>query len=371
MHPFQTDPVVYAVDRSYQIFLMAKEPMLVWVEIQGKDYYDHSNGIIRSASLLHKVEIPMPALDAAGEYTICWRVMLERKPYFSKTGEVQRATYSFRPVGEGEIRIYHIADAHNKVDTPVQAGRYFGDALDLLVLNGDIPNHSGRLENFDAIHRIAGEITHGGIPVVFSRGNHDTRGIYAECIADYTPTDRGVSYFTFRLGPLWGLVLDCGEDKVDTHPEYGNTVCCSYFREQETAFLKRVVERANTEYLEEGVTKRVVISHVPFAFNDADPFNIEVETYTEWARLIREHIHPQLHLCGHMHVNEIWYPGGEHDCKGQACPVIIGSDPHSEQMPERDRFDGCAILYSDHSAEVRFTNEQGETLSSHIIPFEA
>lgn len=71
MHPFQTDPVVYAVDRSYQIFLMAKEPMLVWVELQGKAYYDHSNGIIRSASLLHKVEISMSALDAAGEYTIC------------------------------------------------------------------------------------------------------------------------------------------------------------------------------------------------------------------------------------------------------------------------------------------------------------
>ena len=75
-----------------------------------------------------------------------------------------------------DARFYHIADAHNMVDEPVASARAFGD-IDFLVLNGDLPNHSGDINNFTTIHRIAAEITSGEKPVVFSRGNHDLRGI--------------------------------------------------------------------------------------------------------------------------------------------------------------------------------------------------
>ena len=34
---------------------------------------------------------------------------------------------------------------------------------------------------------------------------------------------------TFRLGNLWGILLDCGEDKNDDRPEYGGTICCHAF----------------------------------------------------------------------------------------------------------------------------------------------
>ncbi|MBO5269618.1 MAG: serine/threonine protein phosphatase, partial [Clostridia bacterium] len=79
-------------------------------------------------------------------------------------------------------------------------------------------------------HRIAAGVTKGRIPVVFARGNHDTRGKYAERLANHTPTDNGRSYYSVRLGKLWMLVLDCGEDKNDDHAEYGHTMCCHAFR---------------------------------------------------------------------------------------------------------------------------------------------
>lgn len=226
---FATYPTVYAVGRRYVILVPVEAECLMWVRVGDREFFDDSNGVLRSASTTHKMEVPQELLDVAGEYTVCWRKIIERKPYFSDVGEIETYTSVFRPVRGDRIRMYHIADAHNRVDGPVAAGRYFGDDLDVLVLNGDIPNHSGKIEYFTAIHRIAGEITGGELPVIFSRGNHDTRGIYAEKIEDHTPTDCGRSYYSVRLGKLWALVLDCAEDKSDDHAEYGHTICCHNF----------------------------------------------------------------------------------------------------------------------------------------------
>lgn len=361
MEDFKTYPAVYAVADNYQICVLATCELMVWVEVGGECFYDESNGILRSSKLLHKVEVPRELLETAREYTVYYRKIIERKPYFTETEDVRGASFAFRPVEGDRLRIYHISDTHNKVETPVRAGMYFGESPDLLVLNGDIPNHSGKIEFFDAIHKIAGEITKGERPVVFSRGNHDTRGIYAEHIADYTPTDRGNSYYTFRVGNLWGIVLDCGEDKTDDHAEYGNTVCCSYFRKKETRFLEQVVRNAECEYAAEGVKRRVVICHVPFTHIHKPPFDIEQETYAYWSKLVREEIKPQVMLCGHLHQTSVNYPGEPFDDFGQACPVVIGGDPHLQLKKEQgiDRYEGAAIIWEGNRITVRFTDETG------------
>jgi hypothetical protein len=355
-----TYPAVYAVGDEYQIISVFSCEALVWAEVGGEQFFDESNGIIRSAKPVHKVSVPMELLNEKKEYKICYRRVIERKPYYTETEDIESLSFAFRPVENETIKIYHIADAHNKVATPVAAGQFFGDELDLLVLNGDIPNHSGDIKNFDAIHEIAGRITKGAIPVIFSRGNHDMRGIYAESIAEYTPTDRGNSYFTFRLGDLWGLVLDCGEDKPDSSIEYGNTICCHAFRRRETRFIEKVIKNAKNEYLADGVKKRIVICHDPFTYTPPAPFDIEIELFTYWARLLGEHIKPDFMLCGHKHVTEVCYPGGERDNKGQPCPVIIGANPHKHQEP--DVYEGCALIYGNESVTVRFTDQDGRVI---------
>ena len=105
-----------------------------------------------------------------------------------------------------------------------------------MVLNGDIQDDSSKLENFNTIFEIAARLTNGEKPVVFSRGNHDMRGACAELFPDYTPTDNGNTYYTFRLGSIWGMVLDSGEDKDDSYKEYGHLVCCHGFRERQIEF---------------------------------------------------------------------------------------------------------------------------------------
>ena len=353
-------PAVFAVDDTYQIMVPIEKEALFWVRVGDTDYYDESNGILRSLSELHRATVPMAALDAAGCYTVCIRPLVERKPYFTESEPVEEYTYSFRPLPASGIRAYHISDAHNRVDSPVAAARAFGD-IDLLILNGDVIDHSGDPSKFHNIYAICSQLTGGGIPTVFSRGNHDMRGNYAEKFAEYTPNSHGNTYYTFRLGTLWGILLDCGEDKPDTNAEYGHTICCHRFRQRQTAFLQDVIRRAEAEYAAPGITTRVVIAHNPFSDVFPHPFDIEQELYREWCALLREHVRPHVMICGHKHVTEVWMPGGPQDKLGQPCPVVIGG------LPDGKGFVGCGYVFGEDAITVTFTDSDGHRSEEYII----
>ena len=365
----KTHPAVFSVKDQYQIMVPVKSDVLFWVTVDGEDYYDHSNGIIRSSTRMHRVNVPMEVLDRTGSYTIHYRKIIERKPYFPTTEEPVSADYRFFPVVPGKpIRIYHLADTHGKFEYPSSAAKYFGDSIDLLILNGDIPDHSGDIKHFDLIYELCSAVTGGSKPCIFSRGNHDTRGFYAENIADYTPTENGHSYFTFRLGPIWGIVMDCGEDKPDTNPEYGNTICCHQFRLEETRYLEQVIRHARDEYLAEGVQYRLVIAHNPFTNTLEPPFDIEQDLFKKWVDLLGEHVKPQALISGHLHRTLVCHPGGELDDKGQTCPVIVGSDILRDQDRNYVGYVGAAITLDNLSMTVAFTNQDRQVLQEETFP---
>ena len=70
---FASTPVVYAVGDEYQIFVIPADKTVMWCRIGDKEYYDDSNGVLRSETMLHKITVPAAELDAAGEYTVCYR----------------------------------------------------------------------------------------------------------------------------------------------------------------------------------------------------------------------------------------------------------------------------------------------------------
>lgn len=363
-----TYPTVFAVGNNYNIFVPFDAEVIMWVKVADKVYYDDCNGIFRSNTNMHKVELPMKALDEAGEYTVVYKKMIERKPYFPTSEEEREVTVKFKPVpNSGDINIYHISDAHNLVKEPVAAGQFFGDKLDLLVLNGDIPNHSGEVKNFNAICQIASGITKGHCPVVFARGNHDTRGIHAEDMPNYIPTMNAKTYYSFRVGCVWGLLLDCGEDKRDTDFEYGGTICFHPFRLRETEYIKQIIENAEREYAAEGVTHKLVISHIPFTHIDKFPFDIEQDLYAEWTRLMRDDIKPDLLLYGHHHRTAIIKPGDEFDSQGQPCTAIIGSKPIINKETGNG-FIGCAItLMGNRQKRIVFNDDKGVIYTNEVI----
>lgn len=358
----KTKPCVFALKDRYEITVLVTEESIMRVKVGDKYYCDESNGIMKSGKLVHKVSVPMSELDAAGEYTVYERVMLERTPYFPKTGETYSYTCSFYPVKNSNARAYHIADTHCWTEEPVRAAEAYGD-VDFLILNGDIQEDSSKLEYFDTIFELAAKITKGEKPVVFSRGNHDLRGMFAEILVDYTPTDNGNSYYTFKLGSVWGIVLDCGEDKDDTYEDYCDTICCHSFRQRQTKFIKDVINNADKEYNQADVKTRLVIVHNPFTEQIGEPFDIEEDIYREWALLLKENIKPHAMLCGHIHEYYVSCPGDKHDRLGNPSPVVVASKVDRENR----YYVGCGFEFGDDSIVGSFTDSDGKTVDEFTL----
>lgn len=346
-------PAVFAVGKNYQIAVTTKTNSFISIQIGEQLFTDNSNGILKSASLTHKITVPQKLLDEERLYTVIEKNIIKRLPYYTKTRDECQYEYDFRPISDENIKCFHIADAHNNVQGPVKAAQKFGK-FRFLILNGDIPNDSGNVKNFDTVYDIASLLTGGKIPIVFTRGNHDMRGEFAEKFEEYAPDLEGKTYYSFRLGKIWGLCLDCGEDKDDNCDEYGNTVVCHQFRLQETEFIKDIIRNSKNEYDADDVAIKLLIVHFPFSHKFEPPFDIEENIYSEWCQLIKENIQPELMICGHTHKFGFYEPKSDYDSYGQPCPMVIGSE-----IGKKDTFGGAGIKFCDDKTIITFINEDG------------
>lgn len=357
---FVYDPAVYVVGEEYCIVFNTLVEGMGWIEVDGKSYVQDCCGLIPSDLKVHKAYLPMAALDAAGSYDVVFVPVYDRKAYFPLSGERQQRTYAFRAPNpeKKDFHIYHLSDTHSAVKYPALAARFFKDDLDLVVLNGDIPNQCETMDHIMALFALSSEITHGNIPIVFSRGNHDNRGAAAQFYYRFTPTDHsGNPFFTFRIGKIWGIVLDCGEDKEDSHPEYGGMVNFHPFRLRETEFLHRVIAEREKEYDAPGVEFRFVVCHIPL---EEEWNEHEREVYTDWTAQLN-HIGADLILYGHAHRVEFMEEMRETRFGLQKAPSIIGGDPRGED------YKGAALTLREDGILLQFTDKKLSVLEEHYI----
>ena len=136
MEILRNHPSVFAVGREYQIMVPVTEEVTMWVEVGGKCYYDETNGILRSKNMIHRVSVPCDELDGAGEYTLYYRRMLNRRPYYTESGDAVGTKYTFRPIVGDVFHAYHISDTHGMVKQPIAAARFYEEShgkIDLLI----------------------------------------------------------------------------------------------------------------------------------------------------------------------------------------------------------------------------------------------
>lgn len=364
----QLHPTVCPVGKEYQIMIVTQQEALLSVRVGDKEYYCHSNGIRKSAPGVHKFCVPTAELDKAHAYTVVIRKIIERRPYFPTSEPAVEVQYLFRPIEKTEdIHLYHIADVHGELQQALNIAKYCGKELDLLVINGDISSTSNTFDDMILCYKIASGVTKGEFPCIISRGNHDLRGAKAEELALYMPGDNGKSYYTFRTGCIWGILVDTGEDKGDDHPEYGGTICCHEFRLAQDEMIKNIIKDAENEYAADGVKYRLIISHVPFPFKREDPFEIERPLYTEWTKRMRENMKPDFMLCGHTHTACISECGSEFDVFGQPCTIIVGSDVE-KLGPGNVILAGAYIHLNEGQARV-IVNTENKILEETMITF--
>ena len=100
----------------------------------------------------------------------------------------------------------------------------------------------------------------GAKPLMFIRGNHETRGAFARRLLDYFPTPEGRFYYVRDHGPLHLIILDTGEDKPDDTPVYAQLNEFEAYRQEEFDWLERHLA---TDKRAAEAPFRVVLLHQP------------------------------------------------------------------------------------------------------------
>ena len=365
---FDLCPVVCAAGDNYIICIPTPVPVLMRVLIGDKEYTNDFCGVKVSSCSVQKFIVPMHMLDEAMQYTVCYEIIY-RQAYCSLKEKEVRKSFRYFPIQKTEdIHIYHLSDVHGRKAAAIKTGSYFSNALDLLILNGDISSSTQTVKESLLPLQIAYEITKGEKPCIITRGNHDLRGKYAERLGDFYPLNNGLFYYTVRLGPVWCLVMDCGEDKNDDHREYAGTIAFHKYRVKETDFLRSLVSAETPEYCSHDIRYRFVLSHIPFMHTDYNPmlkihvFDIEQETYGEWVDLINTKIRPDFGLFGHVHKTGIIYGMQKYNDKGFLAPVVLGGRPDGAKV------EGCGIVLKNTSAEILFNT--GNTVNGKTERFQ-
>ena len=337
-------PVVFAISDRYEIAVNFKYEGICSITVGDKEYFSEVAGIKLSEQTFHKISVPMAELDSAKKYTVNFRRTVIKRSYFPVFEKTVSLTFEFKPIlNKDKINAYHLADVHYNFEKGVNCAKFFGDNLDLLIVNGDI----GEVEeekNFTELYAFLADITGGKIPVIFTRGNHDTRGVLAYRFPQYFPTENGNHYYTTSLGDLFFIILDCGEDKNDDHPEYNSVNLFKQYREKQIDFIKNIkVPTGKTP---------ICITHMcpgRTSKHKNDIFNIDLDVYAEWVKGLNA-LKVKLMIAGHTHKAEIIKPNGAvipHD-----YPILIGS-----QLNALGKLYGTAITFENKKAICSFTDD--------------
>ncbi len=202
--------------------------------------------------------------------------------------------------------------------------------FEFVVLNGDIVSYLESENQIAAMFRQAAASFAATTPLIWVRGNHETRGKFARQFPGYLGAPGGRYYYAFDQGPVRFVVLDTGEDKIDGHPEYGGMVDFFRYRREEGEWLRREVQSEAFRR----ARYRVVICHMPFPSaraadaqrqSEKGVFLGMADAYDQFGATL-ENAGIDLMFSGHMHVAAIIAPeAGRH-----SYPVVQGGGPKGD-----------------------------------------
>lgn len=197
--------------------------------------YDENAGRLKGDSKIHTVKVPKAHL-AGNTYRVGSTRVLEERSYGGRSGKtVVSEPYTFT-VPTGETQTYlSVSDWHTRLQKAYDAVRYAGEYDGVILLGDAVPGLMFEDEIAENIVEFGGTVSGGTKPVIYVRGNHETRGGYASKLADYLGLDG--FYYETAYGDYNFLVLDSGEDKQDTHPEYGGMVNYAAYRKNMVNWL--------------------------------------------------------------------------------------------------------------------------------------
>jgi len=277
-------------------------------------------------------------------------------PFYGRTASTK--VYKAEPLNftlfnheKESVRFFVVNDIHG--DSKLLADFLTAPAsanADFLMLNGDMLSYYTN-ENaiFDGFMKTAIAFAAGCKPILYARGNHETRGSFSEEFLKYFPTTTGKPYYAFRQGPVFFVVLDSGEDKPDNDIEYGGRSDFERYRREEAAWLERLIETPEFK----SAPVKIVFSHIPMAYMDTDGNGWYGNKHLwELFLPILNKAKVNLILSGHEHRFN-YYDGGR---DGRNMPDIVNSN-----------LEAMDIEATKEKISVRFYNAEGKAAREEIV----
>lgn len=285
------DPMVVDNGSEYSIVFATSDEGTAFVEYtyEGQTYkvFDDEGGRLTTGKV-HTIAVPYEHLRN-NTYKVSSTRVVEDFSYGSRLGaEVSSKEYEFRYNDTENQTWLVISDWHTHTDKADKAIENLDSEFDGVMLVGDsTPGVDFEQQFISNTIEFGGKVSNGTKPVLYVRGNHETRGSYA----DEIPGALGINqlYYTADVGPYSFVVLDSGEDKVDSHVEYGGMTNYNAYRADMISWLKGV----DTE------NERVIALSHAWQISSVEP-ELSAEGYKELQRL-----GARVMLSGHEHVCEI------------------------------------------------------------------
>lgn len=278
------------------------------------------HGLVDANTTLHRVTLQGLRPGTTYHYRAISTEILEFKPYKVTFGESTKREGQFTTLdpAKEDFSFCVINDRHDHVPELRRAlSSTKWEGVDMVFGLGDVMNDPMTEQQiFQNFINPCVDVFAGRIPLVFVRGNHETRGTLARDLMDYFPTESGRYYYSFTHGGVYFLLLDGGEDKDDTSVEYSGLAAFGDYVTQETRWLEQELQTPAFR----DARFRVCLIHMPPAQDD------DHSTKFVRAPWIRDHWNPMLSkagidlmLSGHTHQ----YEERPADAK-RTYPIVIG-----------------------------------------------
>ena len=251
---FISDPVVLDTGKDYSVVFATTDYGNSYLEYTyaGKDYkiYSQVGGRRIGDRLIHNINVPYEHLKN-NSYKVGSTHIIQEYSYGSWLGRTITSKEYKLKVNEGKNQSFLVvSDWHSYLKSAEEAVKNIGDYDSVIMLGDPAAGMDFEEEAVRNIVGFGGDISHGEKPVIYVRGNHETRGKFASELPEYLGLES--LYYSTRYGDYSFLVLDSNEDKEDTHEEYGSMNDYSLYRRGMLSWL-------DTQPKSDG--KLIVLSH--------------------------------------------------------------------------------------------------------------
>lgn len=287
------------------VLFQTQQRALSWIELREgnlkniKKYQSSKHGLKEAFNLYNTILLDSLKPDMTYQYRVCSQSFDIFEPYKKVKNETQYTNwYTFKtlPNQTKEIKFCVLNDIHDNIELMeklLNCTRY--KEYNFIVMNGDMSNLIEKEEQPYIIFDKSTELFASQIPILYVRGNHETRGKYARVLHRYVDCSSGKYYNFYRFGNCAIIVLDSGDEGADNTPAYAGTTAFDSYRNEQTQWLETIVR--SKDFLE--AEHRIVFAHIP-PIGANSRCQAVLQTQEEWIPILNR-ARVDLLVCGHNH----------------------------------------------------------------------